>query len=609
MPTYTIYPSAGGSGTAVDGGTSRTLAPSSESWSTIHAGTGLQHNDTSTTGITAGFSVEQVTTNKWNDLLRAVILFDTSVIPAGSVVSSATVSLWPYYLKNHGEYTTKFDIYTSAPASNSSLSNADFTTFGTQAQTNGPITLANAVLEQYNDWTFAPGTGQSNIVPGGITKFGLRERTFDANNVSPTWSSTQNGTYFNCYSADNGSKKPMLVVVAAQPPVNYNFAPSGGIALGGSAATVITVAPVYTVVPSGGVALGGSIAIAVTSTPVPTGGIVLGGVITLTPIAGIVLGGSVTQNRVTDATPSAGVVLGGSTTLTRATDVTPTGGLVLGGSVTSARTLALTESGGVVLGGVAVRSEIEALPASGGIILGGSCVSVRLAPVTLTVRLFSGGVEIASWSHSLTGQQARVSWAGLQVPLVTGIAFVSGGIVLGGSAVVTYTAALSQSGGLVLGGAVTDTRLISYAQSDGIVLGGSCTTTLAQSKTITGVRAAVSSAGKAGVASLRIGGSRGLVSVVGKPGVVKTAHAVVGTRAVVSVVGKPGGFPVSRTILGTRALVTGICSPIWGCGVRILFPTDSEDLFLEAEDSPAEVSLDLVPSVGSGLDPMRSSCS
>jgi hypothetical protein len=94
---------------------------------------------------------------------------------------------------------------------------------------------------------------------------------------------------------------------------------------------------------------------------------------------------------------------------------TPSGGLVLGGFNTSARATDIARTGGIVLGGSASQNLAQTLSRSGGIILGGDATTV--INVRLTVRLFSGGVEVASWTHPLTGSQARVSWTQLQLPL------------------------------------------------------------------------------------------------------------------------------------------------------------------------------------------------
>ena len=90
------------------------------------------------------------------------------------------------------------------------------------------------------------------------------------------------------------------------------------------------------------------------------------------------------------------------------------GGIALGGSISTVRQSDFTPSGGVVLGGAQTISYTRASTPSGGIRLGGSTI---IGPAKLTVRLMSGGVEIASWQHGLVGNQARVSWAQFQVPL------------------------------------------------------------------------------------------------------------------------------------------------------------------------------------------------
>jgi hypothetical protein len=92
----------------------------------------------------------------------------------------------------------------------------------------------------------------------------------------------------------------------------------------------------------------------------------------------------------------------------------PTGGVVLGGMNANTQLFDLTETGGIRLGGAQTLGYTRASTPSGGIVLGGKTL---IGPAKLTVRLLSGGVEIASWQHPLVGNQARISWARFQVPL------------------------------------------------------------------------------------------------------------------------------------------------------------------------------------------------
>ena len=91
------------------------------------------------------------------------------------------------------------------------------------------------------------------------------------------------------------------------------------------------------------------------------------------------------------------------------------GGIALGGSDTNVQLSDLAAAGGIRLGGPSPTLVFaRASTPSGGIVLGGKTV---IGPAKLTVRLLSGGVEIGSWTHVLTGNQARVSWARFQLPM------------------------------------------------------------------------------------------------------------------------------------------------------------------------------------------------
>jgi len=439
VPTYTCYPTAGAAGVAVDGYASRQAV--AESWSALRSGSGTNHVDAGVTAE-AGF-YSNVSSNQWAGCFRGIILFDTSAIPVGETITSATVSLYVTTKTNSKEYTTQFDIYTSAPSSNSTVHSADYSTLGTTSQTTGAITLNNMGKSRYNDWPLS-ATGLGNIIKGGITKFGVRERTYDAQGATPTWTAAADfEMFFSTADSPTSAQRPKLVVVTTAPGVVYNQTPSGGIVFGGSVVIAYTRTLNHT--PTGGIALVGSAATSIN------------GGASFAPTGGIRLGGSVIQS------------VGG--------DSTPSGGIVFGGSASSA------------------------------------------SNIRLVVHLLSAGIEVASWTHTLGGSQARVSWTQLQLPPGDGTLTPIGGIRLGGSAVTS--------------------------------------------------------------ASISVTGTRALVNAVGKAGAGGTTHAVIGARAAVSVSGRAGGNTRSNTIFGTRAVVGVYCSADWGCGVRILFVEDSAPLFLD----------------------------
>jgi hypothetical protein len=201
-------------------------------------------------------------------------------------------------------------------------------------------------------------------------------------------------------------------------------------------------------------------------------------------------------------------------------------------------------SGGIVLGGSRVTSKVYPQTPSGGIRLGGTVVAV--IPVALTVRLKSGGTVIASRTHNLTGEQARVSWVELTLPYAAA------------GAPTVYTDA--PSGGIRLGGSVTDTRALTVARSAGIVLGGTVAVarTFAQTPSggirLAGTAAVTRTFAKAPSAGIRLGGSTVNTRALT---LTRSAGLVLGgSVAVTRTVGytRAAGIRLAGTVVDTRAL-------------------------------------------------------
>ncbi len=137
---------------------------------------------------------------------RALTLFDTSAIGAGSTISAATYSLW--FTATTNEDAGSVRIVTSAPASNTAISSADYSSLGTTGQAPDQ-TISGITTGAYTNFTLN-ATGLGNVSKTGITKFGVRIAK-DATNTAPTANTT---TDVQASSADAGgtSQDPKLVV-------------------------------------------------------------------------------------------------------------------------------------------------------------------------------------------------------------------------------------------------------------------------------------------------------------------------------------------------------------------------------------------------------------
>ena len=220
--TSTFYPDAGDPGTTtVDGFTQRSGVD--ETWATLIAGAGTfaRSTDASFAYIIMAASL---TLNQWRYILRSMFLFDTSSIPDGDTISSATLSLFGTAKVDDLTSTPDIDIYTATPASNTTLAASDQAQYGTTSQTGSPITYANFSTTAYNDFAFN-ATGISSISKTGVSKFAARNANYDVAATPPTWTALEVGSQLDGYYADQAgtTNDPKLVVVHAGSVTNHSL--------------------------------------------------------------------------------------------------------------------------------------------------------------------------------------------------------------------------------------------------------------------------------------------------------------------------------------------------------------------------------------------------
>jgi len=150
--------------------------------------------------------------DRWSELYRGIILFDTSSIPNDAEILNATLSLNGESKQDYLNITPNINIYSANPASNTGLTGTDFNTFGSNAFCDTPISYASWSGSEWNDFVLN-SAGIAAISKTGITKIGVRNVNYDVDAVAPAWSSgfPQSGLYFS--SADNGiDTAPRLIV-------------------------------------------------------------------------------------------------------------------------------------------------------------------------------------------------------------------------------------------------------------------------------------------------------------------------------------------------------------------------------------------------------------
>jgi hypothetical protein len=204
----TFYPDADIETTSVDGIVADASVEYGESWATKRSRNGDYFEDL-TNHIRVYF--RNASSNTWSQLWRGIMLFDTSELDDGITITDATLSM--YFSSKRNELNLSnlaYNIYSSLPNSNTALHPADFTTLGT---TDFSTAIAYEDFSAaFNAWPLN-STGIAAIVKDGVSKFGFREKYYDADANVPISPDAINTTEVVFYSADQGEGyKPKLVV-------------------------------------------------------------------------------------------------------------------------------------------------------------------------------------------------------------------------------------------------------------------------------------------------------------------------------------------------------------------------------------------------------------
>jgi hypothetical protein len=161
----------------------------------------------------------------WSVNNRSIFLFDTSGLDAlGDItISAATLSLRGTAKADDGTaISPNIDIYTSNPASTSTIVASDYSNLGSISQTGSPISYASFSASGYNDFPFN-ATGIGNISIDGISKFGARNANYDVSGSTPTWSSSSEHSMTGYYADQTGTDNDPKLVVTYTLPATSNF--------------------------------------------------------------------------------------------------------------------------------------------------------------------------------------------------------------------------------------------------------------------------------------------------------------------------------------------------------------------------------------------------
>jgi hypothetical protein len=211
----TFYPDADPETTSVDGWAEHDQDDTA--FATIRNGAGVLAVDTSAEVIPV--YIGSGTNVLWYAIRRGLYLFDTSSLPDSATISAATLSIRGYnkYDNFIPAIGGTYNIYSSAPASNVAIVAGDYDSLGTNAYCDTVVTWANWSTTNYNNWAFN-AAGIAAINKTGVSKFGLREASYDVANSEPAWSKNHGAGIFSYMSEKGTGYKPKLVVTYTTGP-------------------------------------------------------------------------------------------------------------------------------------------------------------------------------------------------------------------------------------------------------------------------------------------------------------------------------------------------------------------------------------------------------
>lgn len=216
--TSTFYPDPNVESTSVDGYVTRLVQPTGESIATIVGGAGTAADDSSSEVFIQIQTDAGAVSPNVNNITRGIFLFDTSALPDGDAISSATLSLYGTTPQGpaSGDTTqgSSVCIVASTPASNTALVAADYSQVGTTDLATR-IGFSSWNSAGYNDFALN-SSGIANISKTGVSKFAGRVN-HDLDSSFTPWAA-QN-SYRRVISADTvgTTQDPKLVVEHAVP--------------------------------------------------------------------------------------------------------------------------------------------------------------------------------------------------------------------------------------------------------------------------------------------------------------------------------------------------------------------------------------------------------
>jgi hypothetical protein len=197
----------------IDGYLLRQVA--SDDWATIVTGSGTSAVTTGTDFYAVGFNADNVN-DKWTRLYRGALIFDTSGIPAGDIISAVTIKLGGFSKSDSLGAAPNINVYgLGASGTDAQLLTGDYELVESTPFCDTPITYAGWDTDAgLNNQFELNADGIAAINTGGYTRFSLRNPSYDVAISPPTWGFNQT-TSVRADASEAASDDPVLEIVHA----------------------------------------------------------------------------------------------------------------------------------------------------------------------------------------------------------------------------------------------------------------------------------------------------------------------------------------------------------------------------------------------------------
>jgi len=217
--TATFYPDADPESTSVDGVV--VYSSGGAAWATVHDHPGTASppvcGAASYVSSYSGYTGDQ-RAGWFSNLWRSIFVFDTSSLPDEATILSSTLSLYGNAKNEIAGNSATYNVFEGSTTTNTNIVALDYPNQGVTELSDSDHTYASWSTTGYNDWDLNT-TGISSISKTGVSKFSVREATYDAPDSMPPNNGAAQNDRIGFYFSDQGAGfKPKLVIIYSVAP-------------------------------------------------------------------------------------------------------------------------------------------------------------------------------------------------------------------------------------------------------------------------------------------------------------------------------------------------------------------------------------------------------